>query len=421
LFSFWKKRQDRKIKQSFYLLIIDYCLLPVLPVNLSLLFLQAQTNSCCMQCKVVKKEIQEIRKSNIVQQTAFWAKVKNQQGLEPIAVHYDASDDLLFPAKTGTRFVSDDLLILVNFIDDTHCIAYVPYGPKDEPQSENHGIFLEELSEVLRSWLPKNCILIRYDLPWENQWAKEHDFFDGNGNWIGPPPARSQEFRINFNTQNWNLIKSQSDNLPTNTFFLNLRNDQEKLMKNMKPKTRYNIRLSYRKGVQVKRYGLDKLDVWYALYRETALRNNITLHDKAYFHSVIEARKNDLSKGVDVELLMADSEGEYLAAMFLILSRKRGTYLYGASSSRSRNLMASYALQWEAIRIAQHEGCVEYDMFGAAPNANPSHPLHGLYRFKSGFGGHLYHRMGCWDYPLNHSKYKAFRAKEVNGQKYHIN
>jgi hypothetical protein len=31
---------------------------------------------------------------------------------------------------------------------------------------------------------------------------------------------------------------------------------------------------------------------------------------------------------------------------------------------------------------------------------NPAHPLYGLYRFKTGFGGTLFHRMGCWDYWL---------------------
>ena len=76
--------------------------------------------------------------------------------------------------------------------------------------------------------------------------------------------------------------------------------------------------------------------------------------------------------------------------------------------------MASYALQWEAIRIARQSGCREYDMFGTAPNSNTGHPMYGLYRFKSGFGGHMFHRMGCWDYPLNKAKYNTFRAQELN-------
>jgi lipid II:glycine glycyltransferase (peptidoglycan interpeptide bridge formation enzyme) len=105
--------------------------------------------------------------------------------------------------------------------------------------------------------------------------------------------------------------------------------------------------------------------------------------------------------------------------MFLVLSKKRGTYMYGASSGIKRNLMATYAVQWEGIRLAQQAGCEEYDMFGTAPNPTSSHPMYGLYRFKSGFGGEMYHRMGCWDYPLDQEQYRAFRAQEINFQGYH--
>jgi lipid II:glycine glycyltransferase (peptidoglycan interpeptide bridge formation enzyme) len=104
--------------------------------------------------------------------------------------------------------------------------------------------------------------------------------------------------------------------------------------------------------------------------------------------------------------------------MFLILSRERGTYLYGASSSENRRFMASYAVQWEAIRKARDFGCTEYDMFGCAPNSRQSHPLYGLYRYKRGFGGRLYHRMGCWDYPFLPDEYKLLKAQEVNNQSY---
>jgi lipid II:glycine glycyltransferase (peptidoglycan interpeptide bridge formation enzyme) len=296
----------------------------------------------------------------------------------------------------------------------------VPYGPKEEPEAENQGVFLEELSEELRGHLPVDCILIRYDLPWENQWARERDYFDSRGNWLGPPPARNQEFRVNFNTRRWNLFKSQSDILPTNTYFINLARDGEDLLQSMKPKTRYNIRLSVRKGVTVESCGTEMLDAWYSLYRQTASRNGIYLHNIDYFRSVLQARCNRGSSSADVKLLMAEHQGEYLAGMFLGLSGRRGTYLYGASSGRKRHLMATYSLQWEALRLAREQGCIEYDMFGTAPNANPSHPMHGLHRFKSGFGGRIFHRMGCWDYPLDHNKYMVFRARETNSQGYHM-
>jgi len=96
------------------------------------------------------------------------------------------------------------------------------------------------------------------------------------------------------------------------------------------------------------------------------------------------------------------------------------TYLYGASASDARNLMATYAIQWEAMQRAKRKGCVEYDLFGIAPNPNPTHPLHGLYRFKSGFGGQMLHRMGCWDYPLKQDEYEAYRSVELTGSGYHL-
>ncbi|MEX2371427.1 MAG: peptidoglycan bridge formation glycyltransferase FemA/FemB family protein [Bacteroidales bacterium] len=373
-----------------------------------------------MNCKLESKEVQEIDSCNIVQQTSFWASVKNQQGIDPVAFNYTATDDLLHANSSSAKHTKGDLLVLLRYVDNFHCIAYVPYGPKDEPDFEHQGPFLEELSEVLRPHLPVNCIMIRYDLPWENQWAAEEDYFDTAGNWIGPPAFNNQNFRVNFNTRNWNLHKSYSDNLPSNTIFLDLDQSPEVLMQKMKPKTRYNIRLSHRKGIKVTNHGMEMLDRWYALYRETTLRNSVTLHSRDYFQSVLRSRYENNSADVDVRLLMAALDGEYLAAMFLVRSHKRGSYLYGASSERNRNAMATYALQWEAIRLARESGCREYDMFGVPPNPNPSHPMHGLYRFKSGFGGQLFHRMGCWDYPLMEPEYQTYIAQEVNGQKYHV-
>jgi lipid II:glycine glycyltransferase (peptidoglycan interpeptide bridge formation enzyme) len=373
-----------------------------------------------MYCKVEPKEPKEINRCNIVQQTAFWAGVKHQQGIEPVAFDYAASDDLLHPGWSSDHHTTGDLLVLLRKIDQEHCVAYIPYGPTDEPEFENQGLFLEELSEVLRPQLPSNCIMIRYDLPWESQWAVEEDFFDETGNWLGAPESSSQEFRVNFNTHNWNLHKSMSNNLPANTIFLDLKDSNEKLLRKMKPKTRYNIGLSARRGVSVKSYGPEYLDTWYALYRATALRNGVTLHSREYFWTVLKNQHQYNTGDVDVRLLMADHDGEFLAAMFLVVSNNRATYLYGASSNHKRNLMATYAIQWEAIRLASEAGCEEYDMFGVAPNSYRSHPMHGLYRFKSGFGGNMFHRMGCWDYPLDKIEYDMFLAQEVNGQKYHL-
>ena len=374
-----------------------------------------------MHCSVECKEFQEIKPANIPTQTAFWAKVKNHQGFIPKGFQLIVSEDLLHPSSPGTHSIEDDLLILIRYFNATQYYAYVPYGPKIRPDFENYGVFLEELSEVLRPQLPPGCVFIRYDLPWENPWAREPDFYTEDGDWKGPPSRYAQEFRLNFNTNNWNLQKSPGDVLPTNTFFLDLKPEPGEMLDRMKPKTRYNIRLSMRRGVKVNEYGIDKLNTWYALYADTARRNRMNLLPKDYFISVLKHQANPVAgkRGVRVSLLMADYKGEFLAAMFLVLSSKRGTYLYGASSSGNRQLMGTYLVQWEAINLARQFGCTEYDMFGCAPNGNRAHPMHGLYRYKRGFGGRLYHRMGCWDYPLIPEAYLVFKAMEGTQPGYH--
>ncbi len=372
-----------------------------------------------MDLSVNRCKTEDIRVTPVLQQTAFWSEVKKLQGVSSAAFSVSvASDELVVTAAAGDS--SEDLLVLFQEIGDGFSIAYVPYGPELDPGPDNFGPFLEDLSEALRGFLPAGCILIRYDLLWRSPWSEEDDRFDENGDWLGPPELRTQEIRINFPTQKWNLRKAESNILPADTVFINLTRPEDELLASMRAKTRYNVRLAQRRGVEVVSADKSRLDSWYDLYRETCRRNGINLHGRFFFRAVADAAMVFGDGAADVELLIARAEGEDLAAMFLVSAGKRATYLYGASATEKRNLMPTYALQWEAIRRAKHKGCREYDMFGVSPSADKTHPLYGLYRFKTGFGGYIYHRMGCWDYPLNTEIYDQLRCLEMNSSGYHI-
>lgn len=365
-----------------------------------------------MICKVAHKNIEELNNTNIITQTPFWGRIKKNQGLDPIGFELTVSKDLLDANENPQKKTGEDLLVLTKYIDHQTCFAYVPYGPKLEPSFENQGLFLEQLSEAIKPYLPKNCMFIRYDLMWENQWAVEDQYFDHKGNWIDAPAPKTQEYRVNFKTNHWNLKKSVGDVLPKNTFFLDLTLSEEELLSNMRYNTRYNIKKAYKNGIQVKEYGIEHIGDWYKLYKETALRHDIPVQSETFFANIFNNQDNG-GKGVTVKMLMADLDGEFLSSMFLVLSKERGTYLYGASSTCTNNLMASYALQWESIKISKNWGCKEYDMFGSAPNTEKTHPLHGVHIYKKGFGGDLYHRMGCWDYPYNKDFYDLFQLQEL--------
>ncbi|MFA6653480.1 MAG: peptidoglycan bridge formation glycyltransferase FemA/FemB family protein [Candidatus Delongbacteria bacterium] len=372
-----------------------------------------------MFIKVEQKNTKYLLKTPLVQQTSFWSEVKKEQGIIPRA--FDIRTDTPLendPSPKGS--IHDDILVLIRRLDRHHSIAYVPYGPLIEPREDEQGAFLEELSENLRPFLPDDCITLRYDLHWQSHWAKDESHFDENGIWKGRPDKNNQEFRFNFNTKEWNLKKANTDILPSNTIFLDLNRPESEIIEKMKPKTRYNIKLAGKKGVSVRNAGPEELDLWYDLYRQTCRRNGIYLHDLSYFTSVLKAVKPETDPLANAELLIAEHNGIPLAAIFFAVSDKRATYLYGASSSLNRNLMGTYAVQWEAITRAKKKGCTKYDMFGVSPKPDPAHPMYGLYKFKKGFGGRMFHRMGCWDYPLLKDKYKVYSAGEMTAQGYHL-
>ncbi len=370
------------------------------------------TDICC-------KEIEGLYRTPIVQQTAFWSAVKNKLGSGTLAVNFKARKQDLYTNVETDGIVNSDVLVILQHLNQIDCIAYVPYGPELEPFEEYQGPFLEDLSESLRSFLPKNCILIRYDLCWESYWAKQETRFGAEGHWWGEPEKQAKELRFNINTVNWNFKKAHFNILPSNTIYLNLQPELDTILGRMKPKTRYNIGLSAKKGVVVHSAGMESIHLWYDLYRETALRNRILLNELKYFEAILTARAENSSSPAEVQLLIAELDQEPLAAMFLIITGHRGSYLYGASSDYHRNCMATYALQWAAIRISKAKACTEYDMFGISPAPDPAHPLYGLFKFKSGFGGDLYHSLGCWDYPLDAVRYEQFRSQELSWKGFH--
>ncbi|HEY9593335.1 MAG TPA: peptidoglycan bridge formation glycyltransferase FemA/FemB family protein [Spirochaetia bacterium] len=346
--------------------------------------------------------------TGIVQQTAFWSRVKARMGWSPAAFDLRPGHDAAPPA---------DILVVLRRVGLGASVAYVPFGPEYAPVDEERGLFLERISEGLRPLLPSDCIFVRYDLPWRSPYGDDRSRFDAEGNWLGAPEPEIRELRMNITTENKAFRKAETDIMPPDTVVVDLAASETEILARMKPKTRYNIGLAAKKGVQVVDAGLPGLPAWYALYRETAARHGFVLHDAACFESVLMESRPDSTQA---HLLLATRNGVVLSGMILAIAGPRATYLYGASSGVDRDAMAGYALQWSAMRIARAAGAVEYDLFGCAPRPDPGHPLYGLWGFKTGFGGTLIHRQGCWDYPLDPSAYAQWRIREMSSAGFHL-
>lgn len=209
---------------------------------------------------------------------------------------------------------------------------------------------------------------------------------------------------------------------PAQTMILNLEKDEEEILAGMHEKTRYNIRLAERKGVQIMPASSagDGFDVFWNLVEETSERAGIKSHDKDYYRKMLISLSGDITTTTDkavAKLFFAEHDGKALAAILLIRFGDTVTYLHGASSRDRRELMAPHMLHWHAIGEAKKWGAKHYDFWGVAPMEirneklkmkNLKHSWAGITRFKKGFSGEYVEYPGTFDLPKNKFWYKVY-------------
>jgi len=181
-----------------------------------------------------------------------------------------------------------------------------------------------------------------------------------------------------------------------NTFWIDLTMPEEELLRRMRQKTRYNLRVAERKGVRVREGGLGDLPLLYRMYAETSVRDGFVIRDEPYYKRVWASF---LQAGL-AQVWIAEVEGEAVGGLVIFRFAGRAWYFYGMSRHAHREKMPNYLLQWEAMRRAKEAGCTHYDLWGAPDEFNESDPMWGVYRFKEGLGGQLVRGLGAWDYPV---------------------
>lgn len=301
-------------------------------------------------------------------QTTAWGELKSAFDWEVlrIAVEYDG-------ANIGAQLLFRRLPLGFSF-------AYIPKGPlakahPDQPQQESlEQEFWIEVDEVCRR---KRAVFLKVEPDLLiNEGSAEQDLI--------PPGFQVSAHAIQ----------------PPRTIIVDIHGDENGQLADMKQKTRYNIRLAKKKGVVT--HPSSDIESFYEMMQSTGEREQFGIHSLEYY-----------SKAYDLfhprgacELLMAEFEGELLAALMVFAWGKRAWYFYGASASIHRERMPTYLLQWEALRWARSAGCKCYDLWGVpdydedrleAEFAHRKNGLWGVYRFKRGFGGSVRRALGPWD------------------------
>jgi lipid II:glycine glycyltransferase (peptidoglycan interpeptide bridge formation enzyme) len=183
---------------------------------------------------------------------------------------------------------------------------------------------------------------------------------------------------------------------------LDLTPGTEGLLAACKPKTRYNIRLAGRKGVEVRDdCRAAALRSFYDLLQVTAERDGFVVRSYAYFEKLMEL----LAPAGFARLFLAYCEDEPIAGALVTRFGATCCYLYGASANVHRERMPSYLVQWRMIEWAQSQGCSEYDFRGVSPSPEADDHLRGLNRFKAGFNARFVEYIGEFDLPLSRPHY----------------
>ncbi len=267
-------------------------------------------------------------------------------------------------------------------------IAYIPKGPiADWSDREAVSLLLVALDEAAKA---RGAVLLKVEPDAEDT-----------------PRWRARLREMGF-------VPSPQTVQPPRTILVDISPDEDAILAAMKQKTRYNIRLAFRKGVEVRRGTEADLDDFNRLMQITGRRDGFGVHAPEYYRKAYEL----FAPVGRIALLMAYYRGRPLAGLMAFAHGKRAWYLYGASSNEERSRMPTYALQWEAIRWARERGCVLYDLWGVpdedeevleAEFTKRRGGLWGVYRFKRGFGGRLVRHLPAWDRVYKRPIYSLYR------------
>jgi len=331
-------------------------------------------------------------------QTWEWSQVKAKYGWEPMPfVWFDKSDksdksdmsDIVAAAMVLKRRIP-----IAGFAARLN-ILYIPKGPL---MNWSDGALRKRVLDELQSFAnAQGAIFLKIDpdvvlgtgIP-ESEEAVEDD--------------GGQAVAAELKRRGWLFASDQIQF--RNTVMIDLSPSEDEMLACMKQKTRYNIRLAGRRGVTVRVGSKEDLSTFYKMYAETSVRDGFVIRDEGYYQTVWRSFLD--AKMPTCEPLIAEVDGEAVAAIFVFYFAGRAYYIYGMSREIHREKMPNYLLQWEAMRRAKAAGCHVYDLWGAPDEFDESDSMWGVFRFKQGLGGEVVRTLGAWDYTPRPFWYKLY-------------
>lgn len=214
-------------------------------------FFEVHSTPPDMQLSVAPKSVLDAYRTPIVQQTAFWSRVK-QSWVSTRGLLSSASATATSTRESAaTRARRPIWSCSSSSSGATATSPTSPTDPRLNRAKKTRAAFLRNS--------PSICAPTSIPDAWRSATTstvcrvgarpKTSTSRDAGGNC---PKKAFQEINLNFGTAEHNLRKSNMNVLPADTIVLDLTRSEERILASMKPKTRYNIRLSQKKAIEVR-------------------------------------------------------------------------------------------------------------------------------------------------------------------------
>jgi peptidoglycan pentaglycine glycine transferase (the first glycine) len=255
-------------------------------------------------------------------QTSLWRRVKDASGWRGVRL----------VVRSGGE-IAAGVQIYVRRIGPLGAVAYAPKGPVF---SDLEGAGMEALVESVQRAM--NALRVRYLL------------FE--------PSAHSVDLERSLVARSFAPAAMSVE--PRATLLLRLGADEDQLLRGMKPRTRYNIRLAARKGIDVREGSEDDLPAFYRLLEATGRRQGFRIYSEDYFRhlwGVLGAKGN-------AKLFVASHAGIPVSVQLAIAFGTTVTNKLTVWSGEHADRKPNEAVHWAAIRWAGAAGYSLYDFEG---------------------------------------------------------
>lgn len=201
--------------------------------------------------------------------------------------------------------------------------------------------------------------------------------------------------------ETWGLVPGRRLFTPT-SFWIDLTKSEDELLESFHHKTRYNIRLAQRQGVEVIEDNSDKaFERYLELTFETAKRQGFYAHTEKYHRLMWKYLK---PAGI-AHLLVAKYKKQIITTWILFTWRDFLYYPYGASTDKYKEVMANNLMMWEAIKFGKKLGLTTFDLWGREEGK-------GFTKFKEGYNPKIVDFIGTWDLIVNEPLYFLYQIAE---------